>query len=294
MARSASGLEFNPLGGALGVEVSGLDLSRPIEPEDRERLLRAYDDHLLLSLRCPGLSGDAQLRFAEIFGPLFDERPGEFLQYVSNVRDDRIIDEGALLYHSDLAFTPIPVLGLSLFALEIPESGAQTSFANAVRAWGRLPKALRERLSRLHARHLFDLTTQRGDVPYREAELPAAEPRAEHPVCMRDPRSGREILYVSRMQTDRIVELPPAESADLLARVFVELYAPDNVYEHQWEEGDLLVWNNRALQHARPEMPEGEARTLRRVTLATAGVASQVEGFRYPKRRRGEGFVASS
>jgi len=281
MVESSSALEFLPLGGALGVEVRGLDLSAPIESGDRERLVQAYDDYHLLYLRCPELSGDAQLEFAGIFGPLFDERPGEFLQYVSNVRKDRIIDEGALLFHSDLAFTPKPTLGLSLFALEVPAAGARTSFANAVRAWSRLPEALQTRLADLHARHLFDLTTQRGDVPYRDADLPAREPRAQHPVCLREPRSGQGILYVSQMQTDRILELSGEESDEVLASLFAELYAPHNVYEHHWAVGDLLVWNNLALQHARPEMPEVEARTLRRVTLADAGVASQVEGFGY-------------
>ena len=283
MAGSVSALDFEPLGDALGVEVRGLDLSGAIDPGDRERLLRAYDDHHLLFLRCPDLPGDAQLRFAEIFGPLFDERPGKFLQYVSNVRDDRIIDEGALLFHSDLAFTPKPTLGLSLFAVEVPSTGAETSFANAVRAWSRLPGALRERLEGLHARHLFDLTSQRGDRPYRDGELPAREPRSQHPVCLRDPRSGLEILYVSRMQTDRILELSEPESDVLLEELFAELYALDNVYEHRWEQGDLLVWNNLTLQHARPEMPEVEARTLRRVTLATEGVVSQVEGFSHAR-----------
>ena len=279
MAEAVSALEFEPLNGALGVEVRGLDLSKPLPSGDRRLLLQAYRDHHLLYLHCPGLSGDAQLGFAEIFGPPFDERPGEFLQYVSNVRADRIIDEGALLFHSDLAFTPQPTLGLSLFALEIPASGASTSFANAERAWARLPEALRARLDGLHARHLFDLTTQRGDVPYRDAKLPDREPRARHPVCLRDSSSGRGILYVSRMQTDRILELAPAESDALLEELFAELYAPQNVYEHRWGEGDLLVWNNLALQHARPDMPDREARTLRRVTLAREGVAGQVEGF---------------
>ena len=281
MADGGTALVIEPLGGPLGVEVRGLDLSRPLGPAERERLREAFDERHLVYLRCPDLSGDAQLRFAEIFGPLCDEKPGEFLQYVSNLRADRIIDEGALLFHSDLAFTPKPVLGLSLFGLEIPAAGARTFFANAARAWSRLPAALREQLSGLHARHLFDLTSQRGDRPYRDAELPADEPRGRHPVCLRDPRNGTEILYVSEMQTDRILELPSDESDAMLAQLFAELYAPHNVYQHDWREGDLIVWDNLALQHARPEMPEVEARTLRRVTLATAGVAYQVEGFGY-------------
>lgn len=281
-------MELRPVSDALGIEVLGLDLTREVSHHDRERLRRAYADHHLLRLHCPGLSDDDHLRFAALFGPLWDEMTSRGLcSYVSNVREDRIIDKGALLFHSDLAFTPIPTLGISLYAVEVPADGAPTFFANAVRAWSRLPAPLRERLSPLTGRHLFDLTSQRGDVPYKLESHPENEPRAEHPLCMRHPDSGREILYASRMQTDRILELPADESDAILAELFSTLYSPDNIYEHRWRAGDLLVWDNLALQHARDDMPEVEARTLRRVTLATAGVADQVPGFNYPGARSG-------
>jgi taurine dioxygenase len=82
------------------------------------------------------------------------------------------------------------------------------------------------------------------------------------------------------MQTDRIAELDPVESEALIEQLFAALYAPDNVYEHRWRPGDLLIWDNLALQHGRdaPERP----RTLRRVTLAHKGVPDQVAGFPYP------------
>ena len=120
MTQPSGALEFQPVSESLGVEVLGLDLHRPISAREREHLKQLYEEHHLLYLRCPGLGPESHLEFAKIFGPLFDEISGEFVQYVSNHRDDRIIDEGALLFHSDLAFTPVPVLGLSLFGLEIP------------------------------------------------------------------------------------------------------------------------------------------------------------------------------
>jgi len=274
----ASPLEIVPLEGPIGASVRGLDLEADWSPEVRAQLQQAWSTHHLLSVHQPGLSEEAQLAFVGLFGPLWDERPGEFLQFVSNHHDERIISEGALLFHSDLAFTPQPVLGLSLYGIEIPKSGAQTFFANAARAWRRLGASTQQQLRSLHARHLFDLTTQRGDRPYRDETLPDHEPRAVHPACLSHPRRDFETLYVSRMQTDRIVELSREASDTLLAELFEALYAPDNVYEHEWREGDLLVWDNLALQHARPPMPAHETRTLRRATLATAGVADQVGG----------------
>jgi len=277
----AARVEIRELSGALGVQVSGLDLAAPIGEDDLETLRRAFRERHLLALRAPGLGDLDHVRFAGAFGPVYDEY-GDGLGYhfVSNVKRGAIIGHGPLLFHSDLAFTPEPTLGLSLYAVEVPEDGAPTRFANAVRALARLPAETRRRLAGLRALHLYDLTNQYGGVRYREADLPDREPRATHPVLLRDPRFERDILYVSQMQTDRILELGADESEALLQQLFSALYAADNVYEHRWQSGDLLLWDNLALQHGRdaPDLP----RTLRRVTLAHKGVPDQVTWFPSP------------
>lgn len=277
----AARVEIRELSPALGAAVSGLDLTAPIGARDLVTLRRAFHERHLLLLRAPGLGDLDHVRFAGQFGPIYDEY-GDGLGYhfVSNVKRGAIIGHGPLLFHSDLAFTPEPTLGLSLYGVELPEDGAPTRFANAVRALERLPGSVRARLAGLHALHLYDLTHQSGGARFREADLPEHEPRALHPVVLRDPRSGREILYVSEMQTDRILELAPEDGEALLQQLFAALYAPDNVYEHRWRAGDLLVWDNLALQHGRnaPDLP----RTLRRVTLAHKGVPDQVEWFPSP------------
>ena len=271
-------VEIPPFSPALGVEVRGLDLTRPIAEEDRAALRAALDDHQLLRVRAPETEGRDQVRFAALFGPVLDEgRDGLGYQFVSNVEPGGIIREGALLFHSDLAFTREPVLGLSLQALVLPPDGAQTRFANALRACRGLPTPLKERLADYTARHAFDLTTQCGDTRYRHVDLPEREPRAVHPVLFPHPRTGEPVLYVSEMQTVRILELDERESDALLEELFSHLYAADNIYEHEWREGDLLLWDNVALQHARP-VPTAP-RTMRRVTLARNGVADLVDGF---------------
>lgn len=274
-------MEIRELSPALGAVVSGLDLSAPIPARDAETLRALFRERHLLLVRAPGLGDLDHVRFAGLFGPVYDEY-GDTLgfHFVSNVKRGAIIGHGPLLFHSDLAFTPEPTPGLSLYAVEVPEDGAPTRFANAVRALGRLPAAARAKLAGLSALHLYDLTNQYGGVRFRDADLPEREPRSVHPVLLRDPRDGREILYVSEMQTDRILELEPDEGEALLQQCFAALYAPDNVYEHRWRAGDLLVWDNLALQHGRnaPDLP----RTLRRVTLARKGVPDQVSWFPSP------------
>ena len=122
--------------------------------------------------------------------------------------------------------------------------------------------------------------TQRGDKTYREIELPEREPRAVHPVLFEHPGNGELILYVSEMQTLQILELDQNQSDSLLEELFTHLYTADNIYEHSWREGDLVLWDNLALQHSR-RAPTSAPRTLRRVTLATRGVSDLVDWFSF-------------
>ena len=274
-------MRISMLSPALGALVEDIDLAESPTSSQAEALRAALVKYHLLHVHAPDLSDVDQVRFSQIFGPVHDEQgDGLRTQYVSNVREDGIIREGALLFHSDLAFTPEPVPGLSLYAMEIPRGGSPTRFANAERAWRLLDPDLRGRLREMHARHAFDLITQRGDERYRYVDLPDDQPQAEHPIAFVNPRTREPVLYVNEMQTLRILECDLAGSDALLGELFAVLYADDNVYEHAWSPGDLLLWDNLSLQHARG-VPTQEPRTLRRTTLAEKGVADQVANFSY-------------
>jgi alpha-ketoglutarate-dependent taurine dioxygenase len=269
-------MEVVELSPAIGVEVRGIDLREPLEREDLERLRALFDTRHLLHFARQLLSGDEQRRVVASFGqPLDESADHRGYTYVSNVRPDGVIREGSLLFHSDLAFTDHPLDGISLYAVEVPIDGAPTRWANAVRAAERLPAALRRIVEDRKAVHVFDLRDARGDRPFRIADLPPSAPRAEHPVLLTHPRTGATVLFVSEMQTDAIVGLEPRESEDVLCALRALLYAPDNVYEHRWHPGDLVMWDNLALQHGRGDIPVVEPRTLRRVPLGSRGVTLQ-------------------
>ncbi len=271
----AISLELVEVSPALGVEVRGVDLGRPLSEASLREIRAAWDTHHLLLFRGVDLTSDEQLRFIRHFGePLLETMDDSPFSYVSNVRDDAIIRQGALFFHSDLAFTPDPLRAISLFAVDASEGAAPTWFANAIRGCETLPEALRERLVGLSALHTYDLVKQRGDVRYRVADLPPDAPRASHPVVWRHPELHRPILYVSSMQTDRIEGLPEAAARALLEELLDHLYRPEHVYEHHWRPGDFVFWDNWALQHARPEVPEN--RTLRRVAIGEEAIAVPV------------------
>jgi taurine dioxygenase len=256
-----------PLSPALGVEVTGVDLREDLEPVADE--LRALlGEHGMLCFRVPDLEPEHHLRLLGLFGPILDEsRDGSGWTLVSTVEEGGVLGTGAYLFHSDLEFTDDPVRVLSLYAMEIPDTPTSTRFASGVRAAAHLDPELARDLDGRRALHVYPLTEARGDERYRLANVDDGAPRAEHPVVLTHPVTGARVLYATQMQTDSIVGLPEAESEALLERCWAAMYAPDNVYEHQWQVGDLLVWDNLALQHARDAVIG--RRTLRRVPVGT-------------------------
>jgi taurine dioxygenase len=258
------------LPGSIGLEVHDVDLRLMNDPaagwtsNDIELLREQWALRHLILVRGPVLSGDQQLAFVARFGPLVAERRP--WGYVSNVRPDGIVREGALLFHSDFAFTFAPTTAISLHALEMPAGGAPTRFADAVRAAGLVPSALRRRLEGARVLNVYDFNGS-DDQRMRERDATPGSPSFAHPVIGRHPRTGEEIVLVNQMHSDRIIGVSDAESESLLAELFAVLYDPGNILEHSWTIGDLVVWDNVALHHARPDFPAQEARTLQRVTL---------------------------
>ena len=256
-----------PLSAAFGVEVTGIDPHADPTPAADE--LRALlHRHALLRFRAPDLAPEQQIRLLACFGPVLDEsRDGSGWTSVSNVEPDGVLGDSEYLFHSDLEFADEPLRVLSLYAVELPDTPTATRFASTARAARVLDDATRAALAGRRAVHVYPLLDARGDRRYRLADLDPGAARAEHPVLMTHPETGADLLYVSAMQTDSIVGLADDESEALIARCWDVLYAPDNVYEHTWTPGDLLVWDNLALHHARGAV-RGR-RTLRRVPVGT-------------------------
>jgi taurine dioxygenase len=262
----------------VGVEISDLDLRAPVGDDEIEELRSQYRDHHLLLFR--GVSGSAPLtgeRQVEVvgwFGPVLAEKFGPF-GYVSNVVEGAVVPEGGLTYHSDFAFTPDPLLGISLHALAVPSGGAPTRFADAMAVLRSLPADLRARLDDARILNVFDFGAP-GDKPMRAADLAPGSPSCVHDAIGRHRVTGEPVVLASEMHTDCVLGVAPDDSAAILAELFGHLYAPTNIYEHHWEVGDLVIWDNLAIQHGRPSFPEHEERTLQRVVLGTKGAAEIV------------------
>lgn len=235
----------------------GLDLSRPLGKAQQRALRRIFYEKSLLVFRRQDLSDAAHTQVMEIFGHVLVEEGGH-----REISANGNLGSTSLLFHSDLAFTPEPFKLLSLFAIDVTE-GTQTLFANGMKALDSLSERAAAKLRESEATSVIPLSQSERIVKYE-----ANGPRITRPAIIAHPVTRRPVLFVSEQQTARIEGLPEDQSDELLLECFERLYTPENIYRHSWRNGDLVIWDNIALQHSRPDQSMTPRRRLRRIAVA--------------------------
>jgi len=264
-------LTLEPLHPTFGARVRGLDPAAPSASPQWDEWRAAFAEHRLLAVALPGLDDAAHVRILGELGQIATEGIDEprSVGWVSNVRPGGALADTAASWHCDYFFFPCPYEAISLYAVELPASGTETWFVDGQAAAADLPASLRVRVEGRDARHAVDVATPEREavVRVRKGRLDESFPHSLRPVLWPHRDSGRPILAVTEQQTDAIVGLEPDDSTALIEELFAHLYRDDHVYVHNWSPGELVVWDNHALQHARPEVGLVEARTLRRVCV---------------------------
>ena len=264
-------LRAEPLHATVGARIHGFDRAAPDDSPMWDEWRRAFAEHRLLVVDLPGLTDEEHLRAVGALGPIATEGIDEprAIGWVSNVRADGALAGTAASWHCDYFFFPHHYEAISLYAVELPPGGTQTWFVDGQAAAAHLPAELRARVEGRDARHAVDVTTPEREavVRVRKGRLDESYPHAHRPVLWPHRDSGQPILAVTEQQTDAIVGLDPHASTVLVEDLFAHLYRDEHVYVHEWSPGELVVWDNHALQHARPEVGVEEARTLRRVCV---------------------------
>lgn len=227
---------------------------------ERAELLRLFMADGLLVVRGLNLTMSEQQEFCRTFGPVPDSPYENF--YVSNRRADGFLGTKELQWHNDVPYLPSPYLIGALHAVDVDLDATSTKFVSGMRAYESLPQSLKERVDGLKALQVRQRLSERRN---RLEDLEAGDLCTVHPVVRRQDGTGRPYLFVNENMTACVIGMPDEESDALLAELFSHLYADDAVYEHAWQTGDLVVWDNLALQHARGAVGGG-ARTLQRVT----------------------------
>ena len=276
-------IQIIPLSAACGAEIRGVDASRPLSPAAIRAIRDAWRHHLVLVFRDQALTQDEQLRFASCFGePGNRKKPPEGLRsraegiqqdnekilLVSNIMvDGRPIGsfgEGEFWFHIDSGYTPRPYHYTFLHALELPSTGGNTLFSNMYRAYESLPLELKERLRGKRALHIHEYNRAKqadtsGDIRSR--------PHCYHPIFITHPETGRKSLFVDRLMTSAIEGMSQFESKGVLEQLYAAGEQREFIYEHIWDPGDFVMWDNYCTIHARTDFPKHERRLLRRCTV---------------------------
>jgi len=265
LAQAAAPLEFRRLE-PFGCEVRLDSLDQAGAHADELR--RHYRQDGLLVVRGLQLNHPEQIAFCRLFGPVHESPSENFI--VSNVEADGLLGKRELLWHNDVPYLPEPYLAGCLHALTVEGDPVGTRFASGYRALERLPDDLRRRIEGMKAIHVRERVLDR---PTRLTDLVEGDMCTVHDMVRTDPE-GRKYLFVNEAWTAMIIGLSQEDSDVLHAELSRHFYAPGECFEHKWTEGDLVLWDNIALQHARGAAGNGVC-TLQRVTIAELGYEAQ-------------------
>jgi taurine dioxygenase len=274
-------LTLTPLCGRFAAELSGVDLSAPMDEAVFDRIHEAFLAHSVLVFRNQHLTNEQHITFSRRFGEL-DIHPGRHwllpeqpeILVLSNrgERGTKPIVNGGAYWHSDMTYKAKPPLGSLLYALEIPPEGGDTLFADMYAAYESLDEETRARLGRLRAIHRYADRYQQmaKDDPARpplSTEQLAEIPDVQHPLVRTHPETGRKALFVNEGFTVGIADMAPAEGHALLQRLFEHSVQPEHVYRHRWRGRDLLMWDNRCTMHRATEYDLRHTRAMHRTTI---------------------------
>lgn len=248
-------ISVDPLAGALGAEIAGVQLGNLSEAEFAE-IHEAFLDHQVIFFRDQEITRDQHKAFGRRFGflhvhpflqPLKNEGHPEFVVLESDAKHPFVAEA----WHSDVTFQDTPPLGSVLRCVAAPEFGGDTMWANMYAAYEALSDTMQHLLSGLTAIHDTSRTFSRDNYRTEHIGGKRAEQvvSAEHPVIRTHPETGRKALFVNSTFTDSIKGMKPAESTALLSFLYRHIESPDFSCRFRWRKNSIAMWDNRCTQH---------------------------------------------
>lgn len=269
-------MHIKKISGALGAEISGVDLSGELNNDIIAALRQALLDNLVIFLRDQPMTSDKFLAFARNLG-----KPIEYPFVKGLAGYPEIIEVAKLehektnfggIWHSDTTYLEQPPMGTMLLSREIPPYGGDTMFANMYLAYEALSPGMQKMLSGLMAVNSSakaDVSRTREDrIKSNPTDSSNSEIMTEHPVVRTHPETGRKALYVNIAHTLRFSGMTEEESKPLLDFLFQHQIKPEFTCRFQWSVGALAFWDNRAAQHNPVNDYHGYRRIMHRLTLA--------------------------
>ncbi len=270
---------LDPIDGNFAFEVRGLSLWQPLEDRAAAEIAEIWSRQGVLVFRRQSLSEAELVAFSRRFGEPdvivrtdWQAATPEVLQ-ISNMKDSAGrsiggLGAGELGWHTDQSYVAEPATGSVLYMVEMPRDGGRTYWANLQLAYDALPEKTKARIEGLSA--VYDYVARQStydDEPEMTAELRRKTPPVTHPLVNRHPVTGRKSLYLDPTTSVGIAEMPGAAGRQLLDELNAHATQPDFVYAHEWQIGDVVMWDNGFLLHRRDPFDAGQNRLLKRTTL---------------------------
>jgi len=265
-----STLHVAPIAGALGAEVSGIDLREPLSPTLAKELHEAWMQHQVLFFRDQDITVDQQKAFARNFGELHihpviqqmkDQGHPEVVVLESHEKAQFVAER----WHSDVTFQRQPPLGSILRAVTVPDAGGDTMWSSMYAAYDALSGEMQRVLSSLRARHHGGgFRAVANDAQKRTL---AEDETAVHPVIRTHPVTGRKTIFVNSTFTKEIEGMKPAESRAILHFLFDHVGQPEFSCRFRWRKDSIAMWDNRCTQHRVVADNLRDLRRMERITI---------------------------
>lgn len=278
---------------ALGAVVTGLDARKAQSGETIFRLKQALAEHLVLIFKQQSLDDLQYLAFASYFGSIFRPSadnpvlasqsdtgvPPDVVPVSNAVGQGDYTGHGELSPHADHQWTPLPSFGSLLYAIELPQNGGQTTWFNTIKAYDALSDELKQKIDSLQLityNPFVRAQSNKGasgyaDSPYyRFKDRPILGHAYPHPLVRSHPETGRKALWLNTRSEVELVNVDDIEGSKLIAELRAHILKPEFRYEHHWETGDIVFWDNQVTLHSRTPFPAEQRRLLKRISLAGA------------------------
>ena len=274
MTGGSADIQVQALTGAIGAEISGVDLARELPDESIARIRQALLDHLVIFFRGQEITPTQQLAFVSRFGEPdiypFVKGVEDFPEITPVLkREDETVNFGGI-WHSDTVYQDKPPMGTVLYAKELPPMGGDTLFANQYQAYEDLSAPLRSFLDGLTAINSATKGSAAATRSDRVADGGTGAKEileAKHPVVRTHPETGRKALYVNTGHTVRFDGMTEAESTPILEYLYHHQIKPEYCCRFVWSPGAIAFWDNRCAQHYPVNDYHGHRRLLHRITL---------------------------
>jgi taurine dioxygenase len=279
---------------ALGAIVTGLNARKAQSGETIYRLKQALAEHLILIFKQQSLDDLQFLAFASYFGAIFRPSadnpvlasqsgtgtPPDVVPVSNAVGQGDYTGHGELSPHADHQWTPLPSFGSLLYAIELPQSGGETSWYNTIKAYDALDPELKAHIDQLQLityNPFVRANSNKGsdnyanNSPYyRFQDQPILGPAYPHPLVRTHPETGRKALWLNTRSEVELLNYDDVAGSELIAQLRKHILKPEFRYNHQWETGDIVFWDNQVTLHSRTPFPANQRRLLKRISLAGA------------------------